>query len=60
MKNPLIKFHKNDTSRLRRIWEVHKYTDKTLTSWLDNKNQTFLTNQKYQVYLFNPDRKRNL
>jgi len=51
------KISQKDTSRLRRIWEVHKHTDKTLTSWLDKKNQTFLTNQKYQVYLFNPNRK---
>ena len=38
----LNKISKNDTSRLRRIWEVHKYTHKTLTFWLDNKNLNFL------------------
>ena len=53
----LNKISKNDTSRLRRIWEVQKYTHKTLTFWLDNKNQNFLSNQKYQLYLFTPKRK---
>ena len=54
----LNKISKNDTSRLRRIWEVHKCTHKTLTFWLDNKNKNFLSNQKYQLYLFTPDRKK--
>jgi len=54
----LNKISKNDTSRLRRIWEVHKYTHKTLTFWLDNKNLNFLSNQEYQLYLFTPDRKK--
>ena len=54
----LNKISKNDTSRLRRIWEVHKYTHKTLTYWLNNKNMNFLSNQEYQLYLFTPDRKK--
>ncbi len=54
----LNKISKNDTSRLRRIWEVHKYTHKTLTFWLNNKNLNFLSNQSYQIYLFTPDRKK--
>ena len=53
----LNKISKNDASRLRRIWEVYRYTHKTLTFWLDNKNQNFLSNQKYQLYLFTPNRK---
>ena len=53
----LNKISKNDISRLRRIWEVHKYTHKTLTFWLNNKNLNFLSNQEYQLYLFTPDRK---
>ena len=52
----LNKISKNDTSRLRRIWEVHKYTHKTLTFWLNNKNKYFLSNEKYQLYLFTPNR----
>ena len=54
----LNKISKNDTSRLRRIWEVHKYTHKTLTFWLNNKSINFLSNQEYQLYLFTPDRKK--
>ena len=53
----LNKISKNDTSRLRRIWEVYRHTRKTLTFWIDNKNQHFLINQKYKLYLFIPDRK---
>ena len=53
----LNKISKNDTSRLRRIWEVHKYTNKKLSFWLLNNNQDFLSNQKYQIYLFSPNRK---
>ena len=54
----LNKISKNDTSRLRRIWEVHKYTHKTLSFWLNNKNLNFLSNQSYQIYFFTPDRKK--
>ena len=54
----LNKISKNDTSRLRRIWEVYEYTHKTLTFWLNNKNLNFLSNQEYQLYLFTPDRKK--
>ncbi len=53
----LNKISKNDTNRLRRIWEVYKYTQKSLTFWLDKNNQNFLLNQKYQLYLFTPNRK---
>ena len=54
----LNKISKNDTSRLRRIWEVYEYTHKTLTFWQSNKNLNFLSNQEYQLYLFTPDRKK--
>ncbi len=54
----LNKISKNDTNRLRRIWEVHEHTYKTLTFWLNNKNLNFLSNQEYQLYLFTPDRKK--
>ena len=53
----LHKISKNDTSRLRRIWEVYEYTNKPLTFWLDNRNKNFLSNQKYKLFLFTPNRK---
>lgn len=53
----LKKISKKDTSRLRRIWEVHEYTQKTLTYWLNRKNKKFISNQKYKLYLFTPKRK---
>ena len=53
----LNKISKNDTNRLRRIWEVYKHTNQTLTYWLDNKNKKFLFNQEYLIYLFTPNRK---
>ena len=51
-KKSVNKISKNDTSRLRRIWEVHKYTNKTLSYWLNNNNKNYLSNQKYKLYLF--------
>jgi len=51
------KISKNDTSRLKRIWEVYSYTKKPLSFWLDNNNKNYLFNQKYKFYLFTPDRK---
>ena len=56
-KKSVNKISKNDTSRLRRIWEVHKYTNKTLAYWLNSNNKNYLSNLKYKIYLFTPDRK---
>ena len=52
----LNKISKNDTSRLRRIWEVYKYTNKNFTYWQNNKSKNFLYKPKYHIYLFTPDR----
>ena len=46
----------NDTNRLRRIWEVFHGTKKTLTYWLKNKNKKYLYDQKYNIFLFTPNR----
>ena len=46
----------NDINRLRRIWEVYKYTKKNLTFWKKNKNKNFLSNRSYVIYLFIPNR----
>ena len=57
-KEALSKISKNDTNRLRRIWEVYKHTNHTLTYWINNKNKKYIINQKYLLYLFTPNRKK--
>ncbi len=57
-KESLTKISQKDTSRLRRIWEVYKETNKPLSSWLKDDNEMFLDNQKYYLNLFIPDRKK--
>ena len=46
----------NDTSRLRRIWEVYNSTNITYSQWKLNKNKIFLANFKYKIFLFIPPR----
>jgi len=53
----LKKISKNDTVRLRRIWEVYKHTNYNLSYWLKNKNKKYLNNKKFAIYLFTPSRK---
>ena len=50
---------KNDTQRLKRIWEVYKFTGKKFSLWKDNKNKKFLDNIEYKIILFLPDRTKN-
>ena len=35
------KISTNDIVRLRRIWEVNKFTDSNLSYWLQNKNKKY-------------------
>ena len=51
------KISTNDIVRLRRIWEVNKFTDNNLSYWLQNKNKKYLKVNNYLIYLFTPDRK---
>jgi len=55
-KKALNKISNNDSSRLRRIWEVYRHTTKTYTYWQNNKNKDFLYEPKYHIYLFTPNR----
>lgn len=50
---------KNDSQRLKRIWEVFRFTDKKFSSWKKNKNKKFLKSKNYKIILFNPDREKN-
>ena len=49
----------NDIVRLRRIWEVFESTGKKFSEWKLNKNKKFITNYKFKILLFLPDREKN-
>ncbi len=49
---------KNDSSRLRRIWEVYKSTGKTYSYWKSKKNIKFLKNFSFKIILFIPPREK--
>jgi tRNA dimethylallyltransferase len=55
----LNEINNNDTVRLRRIWEVFESTGKKLSEWKLNKNKKFITNYKFKILLFLPDREKN-
>ena len=55
----LSNINKNDTVRLRRIWEVFTSTKKTFSDWKMEKNKKFLNNYNLRLLLFLPDRKKN-
>jgi len=55
----LNKINHNDTMRLRRIWEVFESTGKKFSSWKINKNKKFITDYKFKILLFLPDREKN-
>ncbi len=53
------KISKNDTQRLKRIWEVYNYTNKKFSSWKKKENKKFLEKFNYKIILFLPDRQKN-
>lgn len=46
----------NDSSRVRRIWEVYKSTGITYTDWKKNNNKKFIDNFLVNIILFTPNR----
>ena len=50
---------KNDTQRLKRIWEVYKFTNKKFSYWKKKENKKFLNSKNFKIILFLPDRKKN-
>jgi len=50
---------KNDTQRLKRIWEVYNYTNKKFSSWKKSENKKFLNYINYKILLFLPNREKN-
>ena len=55
-KNSCEKISKNDSQRLKRIWEVYYATGKTLTEWISNNHKIFFENYDFCIYLFFPNR----
>ena len=55
----LNEINHNDTVRLRRIWEVFETTGKKFSEWRLNKNKKYITNYKFKILLFLPDREKN-
>jgi len=54
----LKKISVNDTSRVRRVWEVYNATGITFSDWRKKKNKVFFKNQPYNIYLFTPPREK--
>tara|TARA_Y100001970_G_scaffold287638_1_gene412806 strand:+ start:6206 stop:7132 length:927 start_codon:yes stop_codon:yes gene_type:complete len=54
----LIDISNNDSSRIRRVWEVYKSTGKTYSYWKGKKNKKFLNNFLYKIILFTPPREK--
>ena len=50
------KISKNDSQRIRRIWEVYYSTGKPLSKWVKDKHQVFLKDINYNLFLFTPNR----
>ena len=52
----LSKISLQDSSRMRRIWEVYKSTGKKYSYWINKKNKIFLKNFSHKIFLFIPPR----
>ena len=48
----------NDSTRLKRIWEVYKSSGIAFSKWKKNKNKKFINDLFYKIYLFAPPRDR--
>ena len=49
---------KNDSTRIRRIWEVFESTGTTYSKWKLKKNKIFLNNFSFNLLFFNPPREK--
>ncbi len=52
-----LQIKKNDAQRLKRAWEVFKYTGIPLSDWKKNTNQNFVKKYNYDFILILPNRK---
>ena len=52
----LSKISMQDSSRMRRIWEVYQSTGKKYSYWINKNNKIFLKNFSNKIFLFIPPR----
>ena len=52
----LSKISLQDSSRMRRLWEVYQSTGKKYSYWINKKNKIFLKNFSNKIFLFIPPR----
>ena len=52
----LQKISLNDTSRIRRIWEVYNSTGLSFSYWKNKQNKKYIKDFKYKIILFLPPR----
>ena len=52
----LSKISPQDSSRMRRIWEVYQSTGKKYSYWINKNNKIFLKNFSSKIFLFIPPR----
>ena len=53
-KSSCDKISKNDTQRLKRIWEVYQSTNKPLSKWINDNHFNYFNALNYKIYLFVP------
>ena len=55
-KSSCDKISKNDTQRLKRIWEVYQSTNKPLSKWINDNHFNYFNVLNYKIYLFIPSK----
>jgi tRNA dimethylallyltransferase len=48
----------NDSSRMKRIWEVYNATGISFSNWKKKQNKNYLINLNFKIYLFTPPRQK--
>ncbi|MDC0194691.1 tRNA (adenosine(37)-N6)-dimethylallyltransferase MiaA [Alphaproteobacteria bacterium] len=54
----LIFISVNDLVRLRRIWEVYKFTGTSFSEWKIKPNRKFIQDENFNIFLILPDRQK--
>ena len=55
-KGSLKKINKNDSQRLKRLWEVMTFSGIPLSQWQNNAKEKFIKNYNYNLILILPDK----
>jgi tRNA dimethylallyltransferase len=48
----------NDTSRIRRIWEIYYSTGTSFSNWKKKQNKEYIKNFNFKFFLFTPPREK--